>query len=80
MFKITSPPPFPLSPQLGEASGPTGQVLLCGPQHQNHNMAEAHGGVGAQLPAVAEPAQPAPGRHAPVQPALPVSGSLNRRF
>lgn len=60
---------------MGEASGPAGQVLLRGPQHQNHHMAEAHGRVGAQLPAVAEPAQPAAGRHAPVQPALPLPGT-----
>lgn len=61
--------------QLGEASGPAGEILLRGPQHQNHHMAEAYGRVRAQLPAVAEPAQPAAGRHAPVQPALPLPGT-----
>lgn len=66
-------PFFPIL-QLGEASRPEGQVLLRGPQHQNHHMAEAHSWVCAQLPAVAEPAQPAAGRYAPVQPALPLPG------
>lgn len=73
LFTPPSPSLFPL--QLGEASGPAGEVLLRGPQHQNHHMAETHGRIGAQLPAVAEPAQPVAGRHAPVQPALSLPGT-----
>lgn len=67
--------PLYVTLKLGEKSGPAGQVLLRGPQHQNHHMAEAHSRVCAQLPAVAEPAEPAAGCHAPVQPALPLPGT-----
>lgn len=68
-----------LSPQLGAPRGPHGPRLLRGPHHQDHNVATAHHGDGAQLRAVAAPAQPAAGRHAAVQPEVHIRGEAALR-
>ena len=60
--------------QLGETHRPPRQVLLCGPQHPDHHMAAPHSWVRAELRAVAVPTQPAPGRHAALQPKVPLPG------
>ena len=60
--------------QLGETHRPPRQVLLCGPQYPDHHVAAPHGRVRAELRAVAVPTQPAPGRHAALQPKVPLPG------
>lgn len=60
--------------QVGEARGSSGQVLLRGPQHQDHHVAAPHGRVRQELRAVAVAAQPAARGHAAVQPEVPVPG------
>lgn len=60
--------------QLGETHRPPRQVLLCGPQYPDHHVAAPHGRVRAELWAVAVPTQPAPGRHAALQPKVPLPG------
>lgn len=65
--------------QLGAPRGPHGPGLLRGPHHQDHDVAAAHHGDGAQLRAVAAPAQPAAGRHAAVQPEVHIRGEAALR-
>lgn len=63
--------------KLGKKSWWSWESLLCGPQHQNNNVAAANDGVSEELWAMAVSTEPAAGSYATIQPTIPLFGKVD---